>query len=145
MGIIKQNLPNHLVIKSKVARVKSRGICIIKPLSLSSCEVEFLTQIKWGGRIPSYLVNRQMGNSLSFVPDLIEFYDRSAKIDAAESARFAELIPSLTTQISSTNSDNSTSSSIPPRSDNEKEKGKASEEVRSVIKRQLHFLEDEKG
>ena len=84
-----------------VVQLESRGVWVIKPLAQDLCEVMFVVNIADKGKIPTSLINANIGRAFDVVTIFKTFYERNGRTVDAEvseraSARNSESRPNLT-------------------------------------------------
>jgi len=74
-----------------VAQLETRGLWVITPLAQNVCEVTFVVNIVDKGKIPTSLVNANIGRALNPVTFLKAFYERTGLVVDAEVSERSEL------------------------------------------------------
>jgi len=71
-----------------VVQLESRGVWVIKPLAQDLCEVMFVVNIADKGKIPTSLINANIGRAFDVVTIFKTFYERNGRtVDAEVSER----------------------------------------------------------
>ena len=80
--------------RSGVSQLETRGVWVITPLAQNVCEVTFVMNIVDKGKIPTSIVNANIGRALNPVTFLKAFYERTGLVlDAELRAEFVKNVP----------------------------------------------------
>jgi len=79
-----------------VVQLETKGVWVIVPIAQNLCEIMFVTNIVDKGKIPTSLVNANIGRALNAVTFLKVFYERTGLVvDAELRAEFVKNVPKL--------------------------------------------------
>ena len=79
-----------------VVQLETKGVWVIVPIAQNLCEVTYVVNIVDKGKIPTSLVNANIGRALNAVTFLKVFYERTGLVvDAELRAEFVKNVPKL--------------------------------------------------